>query len=61
MPTYAGIDLHSSNCYLGVINQKQQRLFEKRLPNSIDQVRAALKPFGLSLELRVYIGIAAFL
>lgn len=49
MTTYAGIDLHSSNCYLGVINRKQQRLFEKRLPNAIDQVRAALKPFRKQL------------
>ena len=49
MPTYAGIDLHSSNCYLGIINQKQQRLFEKRLPNSMDQVHAALKPFRKQL------------
>jgi transposase len=49
MYVYAGIDLHSSNCYLGVINQKQQRLFEKRLPNAMDQVHTALRPFRQQL------------
>lgn len=50
MTTYAGIDLHSSNCYLAVIDQQQTRLFGKRLPNSLEQVQAALQPFkdGLS-------------
>jgi transposase len=45
MTNYAGIDLHSSNCYLAVIDQQQTRLFGKRLPNSLDQVQAALQPF----------------
>jgi len=45
MRTYAGIDLHSSNCYLAVIDEQQRRLFSKRLPNSLDQVKAALQPF----------------
>jgi len=50
MTTYAGIDLHSSNCYLAVIDQQQTRLFGKRWPNSLEQVQAALQPFkeGLS-------------
>jgi len=45
MRTYAGIDLHSRNCYLAVIDEQQRRLFSKRLPNSLDQVKAALQPF----------------
>ena len=50
MTTYAGIDLHSSNCYLAVIDQHQSRLCGKRLPNSLEQVQVALQPFrdGLS-------------
>ena len=50
MATDAGINLHSSNCYLAVIDQQQTRLFGKRLPNSLEQVQAALRPFkeGLS-------------
>jgi transposase len=45
MQTYAGIDLHSSNCYLAVIDEQQRRLFSKRLPNSLDHILSALQPF----------------
>lgn len=45
MRTYAGIDLHSSNCYLAVIDEQQRKLFSKRLPNSVDQILVALQPF----------------
>jgi len=50
METYAGIDLHSSTNYLAVINEKDQRLFGKRLPNRIDAVLSALQPFKESLK-----------
>ena len=49
MKTYAGIDLHSSNNYIVVIDDKDKRLFEKRLPNTIEDVSAALKPYKKSL------------
>jgi transposase len=45
MRTYAGIDLHSSNCYLAVIDEQQRRVFSKRLPNSLDHILGALQPF----------------
>lgn len=32
MTTYAGIDLHSSNNFVGIIDQKDRRLFARRLP-----------------------------
>lgn len=50
MRTYAGIDLHSTNCYLSVIDEEQRRLFSKRLPNSMEHILSALQPFkdGLS-------------
>jgi len=50
MKAYAGIDLHSSNNYLGVIDSKDKRLFGKRLPNCIDTITEALKPFRKNLE-----------
>ncbi len=50
MATYAGIDLHSSNCYLAVIDEQQRRLFSKRLPNSLDQILSALQPFKEELS-----------
>jgi hypothetical protein len=38
MKTYAGIDLHSSNNYIGVINAKDKRLYSKRHDNRIEDV-----------------------
>lgn len=35
---YAGIDLHSNNSYLVVVNEKGRRVFEGRLPNDIRQI-----------------------
>ncbi len=50
MKTYAGIDLHSSNNYLGIIDEKDRRLYKKRLPNQMNDILAALSPFKESLE-----------
>lgn len=50
MKTYAGIDLHSSNNYLGVINEQDKRLFSRRLPNCLDTIVTALKPFQKTLS-----------
>ncbi len=49
METYAGIDLHSSNNYLGIIDSQDKRLFSRRLPNCIDTIVATLKPFRKTL------------
>jgi len=50
MKSYAGIDLHSSNNFTGIINEQDQRLYRKRLPNRLDAILAALEPFKDSLE-----------
>ena len=50
MKTYAGIDLHSSTNYTAVINDKDQRLFGKRLPNRMDAMVTALEPFKETLK-----------
>ena len=50
MKVYAGIDLHSSNNYIGIINEKDERLFQKRLPNQLNYVLSALDPFKKDLE-----------
>ncbi len=49
METYAGIDLHSSNNFIGVINNKDQRLYGKRHSNRLTDVLTALAPFKESL------------
>ena len=50
MKLYAGIDLHSSNNYIGIINEKDERLLQKRLPNQLDYILSALEPFKKELE-----------
>lgn len=50
MKLYAGIDLHSNNNFIGIINEEDQRLFQKRLPNRLEEVLQALEPFRESLE-----------
>jgi len=50
MATYAGIDLHSSNSYIGIIDEQDRRQFGKRLPNSLTQILVALEPFKKNLE-----------
>jgi transposase len=50
METYAGIDLHSSNNFIGVINNKDKRLYGKRHSNRLTDVLTALAPFKESLK-----------
>ena len=50
MKVYAGIDLHSNNNYIGVIDEQDQRLFRKKLPNKIEIVLMGLEPFKQNLE-----------
>ena len=50
MKAYAGIDLHSSNNFTAVIGDQDQRLFGKRLPNTMTSIISALNPFKEALE-----------
>jgi transposase len=50
MKLYAGIDLHSSNNYIGIIDEKDERLYQKRMPNRLEYVLSALEPFKQDLE-----------
>ena len=50
MKAYAGIDLHSSNNYIGIMDQDQKRLFGKRLPNALDKILMVLEPFKSDLK-----------
>ncbi len=45
MHTYAGIDLHSSNNFIGVIDSKDCKLYAKRHENRLECVLKALRPF----------------
>lgn len=50
METYAGIDLHSSNNYIGIIDGNDNRLYSKRHENRIEAVLKALDPFKKTLR-----------
>jgi len=50
MQTYAGIDLHSSNNYIGVIDANDKRLYSKRHDNNLKQIIKALWPFKTNLQ-----------
>jgi len=50
MKTYAGIDLHSSNNYIGVIDAKDKRLYSKRHDNRIEDVLKVMGKFKASLQ-----------
>ena len=45
MKLYCGIDLHSNNHYLTLIDDHDKRILEKRLPNDLSQTLITLKPY----------------
>ena len=49
MKTYAGIDLHSSNSYIVVIDENDKRLFEKRLSNTLEEILLVFEQFKKTL------------
>ena len=51
MQLYAGLDLHSTNTYIGILDQEFNRIFKKRVSNNLDLILQTLKPFGIHLGL----------
>ena len=45
MRLYAGFDLHSSNTYLGIIDEDGKRVFKKKLSNDREVILNALAPY----------------
>jgi transposase len=45
MRLYCGIDLHSNNHVVVVIDEEDRRVVEKRLPNSLERTAALLAPY----------------
>ena len=39
---FIGIDLHSNNCVIVVTDEEDRVVFQKRLPNSLEEIRLAL-------------------
>ena len=49
MTVYVGVDLHSNNNYVGVVNEANAVLFKKQLPNDLTTVLSVLEPFRKDL------------
>ena len=45
MSYYVGIDLHSDNNFIGVIDKKDCRILSRKLPNDLGMILNTLKPF----------------
>ena len=50
MTLYGGIDLHSNNVMISLINESDQLVSEKRLPNELETIQAHLAPFQSQLS-----------
>ena len=50
MGLYCGVDLHSTNSYLAVLNENLQSVLSLRVPNRLDAVVGALEPFRERLQ-----------
>ncbi len=50
MRLYAGIDLHSNNNYLGIMDDKEKKVFKMKIPNELPKILLALEPYRTKLE-----------
>ena len=50
MKLYCGIDLHSNNHYVSIIDQENKRLKEKRLSNDLSKTLTLLEPYKDDLQ-----------
>ncbi|MBJ6752868.1 IS110 family RNA-guided transposase [Geomonas anaerohicana] len=50
MKLYSGIDLHSTNSYLAIINGRGKRIFNEKLPNDLSTIVQRLELFSGDLQ-----------
>ena len=50
MKLYCGIDLHSNNSLLSMLDENDRVVYEKRLPNDLETVLERLSPYREGLE-----------
>ena len=51
MELYSGLDLHSRNTYIGILDTDFKRVFKKRITNDIDLILETLEPFREQLKI----------
>lgn len=47
---FCGLDLHSNNTYIGIMDQDGKRVFQKRVPNGMETILKYLDPFKEQLK-----------
>jgi len=50
MELYSGLDLHSSNTYIGILDTDFKRVYKKRISNNLDLILETLQPFKDQLK-----------
>ncbi len=50
MKLYAGIDLHSNNSVIDLLDEKDKVIYNKRLPNNLATILSALSPYQAQIE-----------
>src|SRR5210317_443950 len=50
MELYSGLDLHSTNTYIGILDTDFKRVFKKRISNNLDLILETLEPFKDQLK-----------
>ena len=45
MKYYVGLDLHSTNTYIGILDELGNRVFKKRVPNELPIISGCLEPY----------------
>jgi len=50
MPLYGGIDLHANNSVVVVLDDQEQVMYQKRLPNDLPSILQQLSPYQASLH-----------
>ena len=50
MGLYVGMDLHSTNCYTGIIDEEEKQRFSRKLPNDKAKIISALAPYQNEIE-----------
>src|SRR5207248_7259080 len=50
MPLYGGIDLHANNSVIVVINEQDEVIYRKRLPNDLTTILEQLAPYHTEIK-----------
>src|SRR5262245_64437410 len=50
MPLYGGIDLHATNSVIALMNEQDEVIYQKRLPNDLPTILEQLAPYHADIE-----------